>query len=216
MEDLKTLTQYGYWFRRLESPDKLGAGQLRVVIREEPTEQHFDPEMVIFPVIFEKTWQHMVVEHPWHLQHRRRAIIGIIEIVDRMGNKKQALTFGGVIMIESHQEYTEVVFDSPAPIIELGDEKSARQGLAEEVRVLMAKRRAAYKLSDYVFFDRLDRASSIDLYAGCVFSLIERLKKYAPNTDTCQELMRLLQLERDRMKEERLYSHHITGIEDIV
>jgi hypothetical protein len=176
--------ELGYDFHDVGDRGEPGRGQLDINIPRRPTELHFDPEQVAFPVMaVDGTVQRMTVTHPWRGPRESRLCAGRIVLRDRKGKVVEAYSFGGTLWLDSDATRTCCHVESPVPILRLtgpldaeGDSTSMDTMLVEEFEAVLAKCRVHWGRDD-VGFDRTLASISPDiLYAAALGAIDTRLQ----------------------------------------
>lgn len=101
-------------------PDRPGDAWLIVALRDAPTLDHFDPEVVHFWVSHDGRGQRAVVDRSTPMPLDLDFSWGLIRIVDRLGISNEYLTFGGRLRADTVEGARILVFDSPAPLLRRG------------------------------------------------------------------------------------------------
>jgi hypothetical protein len=161
----------GYVFSPPCSPDYPMYRQLDVFLPAEPTELHFDPEVVRFMVtspIWGTEW--IKVRHPWQGKEEHPVIPSCMFIRDRVDKVVEAFTFGGDLHILTEEELTRCTLKSPAPILPLNNGTSVTTIFAEEVEIQLAERRAVWDVAHpkVPFEEQLAKVDPFDLYLACL------------------------------------------------
>jgi hypothetical protein len=172
--------ELGYRFHPKRYAHSPGHPRLDVVLPATPSEEHYDPERLRVRVAsIHGGVEYIVMHHPWHSATTRyRACAGRVILWDRRGKEVVAFTFGGDLSIEPGEPHTTCTLTSPAPIILLTGEPTTPRTLAEEVEVLLARRRAAWGLDKKEYEHRLASADPLTLYAACLEALDETLRTF--------------------------------------
>ena len=162
---------YGYAFEPPAPPEHPGYRRLTVVLRPHPTERHYDPELADFPLVtLVHELSRLAVFHPWPESGQHQAGPGRIFLTDRKGKTVAAFTFGGSLQIDAADERVVVVHDSPAPILPLLPPHDVAERFADEVEILLARRRAYWdeRRQPYTLDERLARAEPLQLFQACL------------------------------------------------
>lgn len=169
--------QLGYCFHAPVAEHDLGHPQLDVVIRPDPTGEHFDPESFTCLVAAPNGSTKLHVVHPWAQENTQRVCAGEIIIEDARLKQVKAFTFGGTLQIDSAAHRTVCQLTSPAPLLEHDRQTSTlEESLIEEIYILFAQRRAAQ--DDDVFERRLAAADPLWLYHACLVALNEKFAHF--------------------------------------
>lgn len=173
-------SELGYYFYPRRYPHSPGHPQLEVHIYATPTFRHFDPQHLHVPVTKSMSQgahgpiEQLVIPHPWSFANRYRVCPGALKILDRLGKSVDAFSYGGTLSIRGQDDYTICSIESPAPILEIGEESAVATILAEESEILLAERRAAWS-KERDFEERLGEVDPLELY---IASLDFLRKKY--------------------------------------
>ena len=155
--DTKTTESHlGYIFYPSDFRHSPGYQRLEVRIRSLPTNLHYDPERVSFPIVIENGMKETLkIFHPWRYAPEYQVCAGSIVLEDRKGKQVEAFTFGGNLQIRTQDEITICTFESEAPILEMGTDDPIQELLIEEVDILLAERSAAALPDAFEFEQRL-------------------------------------------------------------
>lgn len=191
----------GYLFAPHGEGSTIGHPRLDVYIRAKPTLRHFDPQTIELPVRksarkgLEETTKR-TVHHPWSGAAHDQVTLGRIILSDRLGKKKEAFTFGGMMEVTSGPSCTQCTILSEAPILELFGGATLSDLLADEAEVLLAdlKGEMYSRLAD---LDRgLALAQPEEIYQAILWELKDRFDAFQHRElHTYQELLNLLQRE---------------------
>jgi hypothetical protein len=171
---IPTALDYGYHFDPPAPSDHPGHRKLTVVLRPKPTERHYDPELADFPIV---TLMHeldrLAVFHPWPVSGEQRAAPGRVILTDRKGKVVEAFTFGGTLTIDASDEQVVAVLTSPAPILPLLPPHDVAELLADEVDILLARRRAYWdeQRRPYALDECLARVEPLALFQSCLAAI---------------------------------------------
>ena len=210
--------QLGFWFYPGEDPDAPGGNRLDILIKEEPTLLHFDPEKVILDVK-EKgaSKERLKIMHPWDFEKSYDVVPGMIEIVDRKGKKEECFTFGAKLEIECSESETKCVITSPAPILEMDRVKSMVGMFIEEVEILFAERSASLLTEHRTYQEHLIRANPLHLYIACIQSLIEKYDRLKMKGDVLiKDFSDFLHQERRRLNNNDMLPGEIPTLNQIL
>ena len=142
----------------------------------------------------------------------------MVEIIDHRGEKFEALTFGGRLQIDSQESFTTCTLQSPAPILIITDARPIEKLFVDEIRILLAERRAERLAEPHSFEERLINADILELYISIINALVGKMEHthHKENTQITQ-LLNFIHNERKRIQEERLVPIYIyPDIDDIL
>ncbi len=209
--------KFGYWFYPPDSHHAPGGNRLDIIIKEIPTDQHFDPLLIYLPIISRGGIETLKINHPWLFEKTYQACMGVVEMIDRKGTKEEAFTFGGNLTIHSKDEFTQLILESPAPIIDINAADQAKMLFVEEVEILLAERRAALLANKNAYECHLADVNPLNLYVTCVHTLIEKYEQMDHKEDPeIMEFLNFIRAEFKRLKDEELAPLLIPSIEDIL
>ena len=178
-----TLEDFGYLFLG-ETPWGVGVTTLEVHVVHLPTERHFDPNRIRFPIatVFEGIWslEHLTVTHPWQQATTYQAAPGRIELRDRKDKVVEAFSFGGQLTVSRQPSFTRCVLHSYAPILELSE--SIHSGpttevtlFIEELEALLARSRAQWGREAAGYETRLLSIEPQTLFAAGWMGIVRQL-----------------------------------------
>jgi hypothetical protein len=210
--------EFGYWFFPPDSKHASVGNQLDVVIAENPTLEHFDPEKINLNVKAEQNMiEQIKIVHPWHFERVYQALPGTIEIIDRNGKKVEAFTFGGKLIINPEDTSTTCRLTSPAPILDISDANSLHRMFIDEFKILLAERSASLLSEHRVYEGHLVNADPFQLYLACLQELdakFESIKNI--EDDLIKDLAVLIHTERRRLREDGLLSGRVPTLEEVL
>jgi hypothetical protein len=160
-----------------------GHPRLDIVLRDHPTELHFDPEHVeVLVISSNRDVEKISVSHPWTGSLDFHVFPGRVVLKDRLGKTARAFTFGGQLEVKPEETRTLCILQSSAPILSLTIERSMAVMLAEEIEILFAERQAARADHPHAFEERLAAIDPMLLYHAGIKSLRKRYQRF-PITD---------------------------------
>lgn len=138
---------------------------LMVVIRDVPSEHHFDAEIASFWATSDERGQLQTVDRTVGLPISRPYSWGRIRIVDRLGARNSFVSFGGVLTGESVGAGARLlIFRSPAMIFRLTGHSQREDRLAQEVLTFFGR------IVPHLWTPGIERlissASPLDLYSA--------------------------------------------------
>lgn len=169
----------GYALEPLSSNDSLNFRRLRVWLRAQPTGQHYDPEEISFRAIASTgSVENCVIRFSPAEFHQQVVAIGTISLNDRKDKRVDVFTFGGSLSGQSTLETTTCLFESPAPLLPLGNDHLLTDRLACEIEATLAQCRARW---DYLhngqgFDEQLCKLTPTQLYGSCLVNVYNRLE----------------------------------------
>ena len=167
----------GYVFSPGRRPSEPGFSCLDLVLRDTPTEEHFDPVYLRLLIAREGSANMEVIEHPWNGEKVLHVCAGPVDLVDRKNKRVELFTFGGELSIETKDQLTAVVFSSPAPILLLRAHESAASLLAQEAEILLAERCACLESKPGEYDHRLALVVPLVLYHSILCAVQTRLER---------------------------------------
>jgi hypothetical protein len=111
---------------------------------------------------------------------RYQVCAGRIVASDDRGDTMKLFTFGGDLCVRREDGFTVCTITSPAPILPLHLHQPCdiSERLAEEVEVLLARRRAAWAIDPLAYQHRLVQADPRVLYQACLEKLCHQFRDF--------------------------------------
>jgi hypothetical protein len=210
--------ELGYWFYPSDWEHAPGGNRLDIVINESSSGLLYTPKNIHLPV--KSSWdsiESLVISHPWKFANTYRVCAGLVEIIDWKGEKKEAYTLGGHLVIEDLHGQTLCVLTSSAPILEINSAHTDLMMLIEEIEILLAERRAALLSEPDIIEKHLVIASPFELYIACIDSLIDKFEHFSHKENTqIFRFLNFLHAEKKRLKGEGLLKLYVPPLEKIL
>jgi hypothetical protein len=211
---------FGYHFEPPAPPDHPGHRRLTVVLRPHPTERHYDPELAEWPIVtLLGELDRLAVFHPWPMSGEYRAAPGRVVLTDRKRKVVEAFTFGGTLQLEASAGLVVARLESPAPILPLLPPHDVAELLADEVEILIARRRAHWDEArqPYALDEHLARVDPLSLFQACLVEL-QRLFAATPAIfhDTQRRLAHYLRQELAALEQAGHRPHHLPPLEKLL
>jgi hypothetical protein len=129
----ETLATLGFTLLNSDRPGAPGGSQLLVALRDRPTLQHFDPELVTCWVAAEGRGQAQTIDRRIPAGERQIQW-GHLHVRDRLGVENRFLTFGGLMRVADVTPGFRVVQHvSPGPVVRWGGHSQGSDPLAGEI-----------------------------------------------------------------------------------
>lgn len=209
----------GFNFMDPPDPGAPGYHRLEIILRDAPTEKHFDPEEVQINLSTAKqeSIQMTHIYHPWGHPGRYQAVAGRILIEDRHGMQVEAFTFGGEFSIDLQETHTNCHLESPAIILHPTQPNSIPWLLARLGQQFLAERSAAH-LPDLEIYERkLIQADPLILYAVFLQSNEKRFENFPyPHETSIHNIHYALQAEIERMQDRKIWPQHLPSIQELL
>lgn len=179
-----------------------GSPRLDIFLRAQPTGRHFDPVEARFLVASAHGVEHLTVRRVWHGSDDPICVCADRVILrDHRGKVEEAFTFGGELRIQPGDALTTCSLTSPAPILEIEMQDTLPTILAEEVEVLLARRRGEQLRHLAAYEQKLSRVDPAVLYAACL-SELEAKHRHRDSAETHEfVLAHFLRAEIARLRE---------------
>jgi hypothetical protein len=209
----------GFIFHQPKDPISPGSPRLDVVIQETPSLHHFDPEKLVLNIITaDESVSKVTLRHPFYaLRNEIRVASGQLVMIDRIGKRVEAFSFGGKLLVESHETFTIFSLESPAPILYLDEMTTLQMRLVDEVKIIFAERRAAWLHDPSKFEKKLAQVEPLMLYASCLQKLEVTLKCYpCIGNDLVSRMISVVKQEMKRLKLEGVWPPFVKPIEDLL
>ena len=210
--------QLGYWFSPPETVHAPGGNRLDIVLHEASITGKFGSKSVDLSV---KSGEHSItsirIHHPWSYERTYQVCAGLVEIFDDKGEPFEAITLGGRLQIDPREKFTTCTLMSSAPILVITDAKPLEILFVDEIKILIAERRAERLAEPHSYEERLINADPLTLYISLIYALIEKTEHshYKDNTQIMQ-LLNFIHAERKRLQEEGLTPFYVPALEDIL
>lgn len=160
--------------RRTSEP---GYARLEVLLRDEPSMYHFDPERVNFKIISPYGgMESLRITNPWAGPRFWQACVGPMELIDRKGKHVDLYIFGGEVSLDVSEDCTCLALASEAPIILPYTNYSVPSLFVQEVEIQLAQLRAEWCQKKGAFDNCLASLEPLELYRMCLVGVLERLQ----------------------------------------
>lgn len=191
-EPYKQVLGYGFFDR--VRPTSPGYAKLKVSLRDEPGHGYYSPEYLRVTILNEADkLEHLAIYHPWEDTETHQVGLDRIVLRDDKGRTIEAFTFGGTLTIVDKGSHTVCVLTSSAPILELVEDTSITNLLAEEAESAIAEFRDRQESVD---FDQwFAQADPLKLYAASIKAIKQTLLDLAEPDVTQVQLLRLVSAE---------------------
>lgn len=194
----------GYSFDPPCAPGHPGHQQLSVWLRAVPTERHYDPENVSFPVVVDGSVETFTLQHPAAHLDRYRVGLGRIRLTDRKHKRVDAFIFGGEVGVNSTSELTECAFQSPAPIFALLDPNALAGKFITAVETVLAEQQAHWDMVQPVdtLDERLAAIPPFTLYLAFLLAVEDHVHPLVHrNYEPAHDVHHFLERERRELEE---------------
>jgi len=209
--------EYGYWYYPPQSERAPAGNRLDIILFENPTGQHFDPQYVSLPVKTDRVIETVHFHHPWGFADTYPVCAGLVEMVDWGDKKEEAFTFGGRFSLSVHEGWTRGTLESTAPIFAVSEADPVKRLWIDEVEILLAERRAAFAEDPREFERRLAEVEPFALYIACLNALIQKFEPLQHLQEPqILQLLHFLQTEKRRLAEEGLLPLALSVLEDVL
>jgi len=177
---LQKMENWGYYLLPKFHPNSPGYTGLLVAIRETPTKQHFDPELIHLRLSDEDGLVRSVTlklkpsfSRPSHI------CPGRVVLYDRKDKRVHFYTFGGSLETISVPNETVYFLHSPGSILEItSDLRSVPDQLAFEVEALLGECQAKWGSNDNGFACRLAQIDPLQFYQTSLQTILTRYQQY--------------------------------------
>ena len=161
-----------------------GHARVDVLIWNEPTHRHFDPESMELSVISDKRRPiSLKISHRQYAESVQREKLferhyevaaSVIRIVDRKHKVVEFFTCGGDFWVNHRMPFSLCILKSPAPIMPMNHGNTISVLLVEQLLILLAMRRADWIFDKNKYESRLADIKPFDFYTACLVSLREK------------------------------------------
>ena len=213
-------TDLGYWFDTPSLTPLACHHQLWVWLRSDPTERHYDPEVVECQVL--SPWREidrLRIHHPWPRAERYHFCLGWISINDRKNRLLEFYTFGGELQITHRSGVTLCRFRSPAPIFVIEQESNLTHLFVEEVESVLALALADWDMHQRTgnFRAKLCQAAPLTIYGACLRAVEDHLRPIHASTDRDEtRLMHVTERELQQLAQLNLGAAPLRTLDELV
>ena len=179
-------------------PDRPGPAYLLVALRDEPTLQHYDPELVEYWVTQGGRGTRRELVRSTRLPIETDFSWGLIRIVDRLDVSNEYVTFGGHLSAAEVDGMTVAVFTSDAPLLRRGGHSQGWDHGAEALAAFFGKLLVAVDFTPG-FEAKAAAVEPLARYAAFVADLVDRYRHAPALREGHAELWVLLQAEARRL-----------------
>lgn len=210
--------ELGYIFSPKRYPHAPGYPRLGVLLRQDPSLKHFDPEKVQFTIARHKNQLSLLeVFHPWPYGTDYQVCSGPIIMVDRFGKNAEAFSFGGRLRISSGEYTTVCLLESQAPILDSTPSDPTLLSFVEEIQIILAERRAEWLPKRDEYEERLIALDPMTLYLACLQALKDKLEQFPhKEVDEILPLTHFVHEEIAALHESKLWPMWIPSLEELI
>jgi hypothetical protein len=183
-------------------PDRPGPARLVVALRDHPTLQHYDPELVEYWTSEGGRGRPRFLTRESRLPIDAQFAWGLIRIVDRLDVSNEYLTFGGHLEAQMINGLVVAVFSSPAPLLRRGGHSQGWDPGAEAVGAFFGRLLVAVDYSPG-FEATLAAASPLARWTAFVAHTLGAYRASPALRDAHPGLWTLLQAEEPRLRADR-------------
>jgi hypothetical protein len=149
-------------------PEQTGDSRLLVALRERPTKQHYDPELVRYwRTSAEGRGTPAELKVTTHTPLATPFSWGTIELVDRLGVVNDFVTLGGTLSFDAREGTRIAIFRSPGPIYRMGGHSQRIDPTAPELGAFFARMMVAIDFEPGVE-EAISAASPLERYAAFI------------------------------------------------
>jgi hypothetical protein len=190
---------YGYLLVPPRRPTEPGYAGIEIVLCEQPSLSHFDPDQVLLLVsTSDGSAETLKVTHPWIGSARWRLCVGQVDLLDRKGKHVDFFTFGGELTIEKAAHgCTHLTLSSEAPFLLTQSQTSPVNLLIQEVEIQMAQARAEWLGKNQNFDSCLASIEPFELYRMCLAAILQRIGQFSQRDEAVFRLCHVLKDELD-------------------
>jgi hypothetical protein len=213
----KKVFDFGYQFYPREDGGDIGYTRLDVVLRREPTEEHFDPEEFQLAVLSKHDGiDHLRIHHPWTGELNYRACVGHAHFRDRKQKIVNIYTFGGSLSFDSSKRQTACILTSPAPILRLENITSIEFLLAQETDILMAEKAIASGTSWMALHEKAAGMGPLLFYRACLVSLEKKYRDFVhKELEHIQEFYNFIKREMENLEKLEGGATHLPDLDEL-
>ncbi|MBN1991289.1 MAG: hypothetical protein JW953_01185 [Anaerolineae bacterium] len=174
------MEKWGYYLLPKSHPHCFGHTGLLIAIRETPTKQHFDPELIHLRLGDKDNLARLVtLKLKPAFSSPRHVCPGRVVLYDRIDKRVHFFTFGGVLETISASDETIYFLYSPGPILEItGNLGSLPDQLAFEIEGLLGQCKARWASNDNGFACRLAQIDPGQFYLTSLQAVLMRYQQH--------------------------------------
>jgi hypothetical protein len=183
---LQIIEHWGYYLLPKTRDCSPGFGGLLVAIREQPTQLHFDPEMIElrFADQGDASWTMLRLNTPFH--GTRQVLAGRVMVCDRLEKRIPFFTFGAALTASYAIGEVIYAFRSSAPVLQIEEDfNAAASQLYTEAEVLIGLWQAHYGRSEAGLNRLMSQLDPCVLYQMCLQRLMKRYAQQPGLRVTC-------------------------------
>lgn len=206
----------GYVFH--PSPSPFGSEQVEITLRAEPTHLHFDPKLAHLSVGAVMGVETISIHHPWHDAQSYQLAPGTIRVFDWKRKELEVFTFGGQVEVASSPDHTTLTLTSPAPLLELADNRPLTLMFFDEIEILLAEARARLMPHATAEFEgKLLTADPFLFYVACLDAIHKKMETFhTPLEGTRQHFKHALADEIKRLQTEDKWPLFVLSLADLL
>ena len=198
-----------------------GYPQMEMIIKESPTTNGTDNRNIEYVklsmAIQESLPETTTLSHPWPYGDPGKVCAGKIALQLMENERVIAFTFGGEMLIIPGNGVTLFTLKSPAPILKLGDFNQIPTILANEVAILLAKRRVEELPDLSSYNESLLCTDPLELYCSCLKALrVKFMDLSLPESPSMFAFANFLITEIETLRSANLWPNRVQEIEDLL
>ena len=182
--------------------ERSGEANLLVALRERPTQEHFDPEVVRFWRTGEDHRGHadeLTIASPMPYQHA--FTWGKLELTDRFGIENDFVSLGGTVTADRTPQGVIAIFHSPGPILRMGGHSQAVDRVALEMGAFFGRIMVPIDFQPGAE-EEISSASPLERYAAFVAFEHDRYAAFEALRDEHPRQAEILREEAQRLRRE--------------
>jgi len=218
LTNLAKANQFGYWLSQSETDHAPVDYRLDIVLHDNPTKGEIGIRRVYISVKSgDDSIESLKIQHPWLQKRTYQVCAGLVEITDDKGEKFEAFTIGGRLQIDTQERFTACTLESPVPILVITDARPIEALFIDEIKILLAERKAERLTEPNYYEKRLINADPLELYISLMNTLIEKMENsHHKDNSQIMQLLNFTHAERKRLQEESLKSMYVPTLKDIL
>ena len=197
------LNNWGYQLFPESDHYSAGYNELDVVVREEPTNSHYDPESVRLQLRDRDgfaSWT--TLELGSAFKESRHVCPGRVILRDRVDKRVQFFSFGGSLEASVKPGVVVYSLHSSAPVLGLNQPaQRVTDQFVFETEAIIGKLKADWVVDDAGFGRRLAQIDPLQFYLASVFSILVHLKDAPALQQSLSGLYAMLSRERAWLRE---------------
>lgn len=208
-----------------QSTDLLAPVYLHVIMRDQETDDHYDPAFIHLPLADQSEGVRLVtLGLTPSTEQAKQVCMGRIVLNDNAQKRVYLFSFGGRLTVTVCQQAdnvlpykTEYILASPAPILILSaDRQDTANQLADEIDATLARIRAGWGIEDTAFWHRLAHIDPALAFVGGLKEIRDRYARVPALGQEFPNFARFLSQEAKRLQDAGVLNAETATLSDLL